>query len=68
MAKFQYTAMDGNGKEKKGVIEAENEQEASAQLKQQGLFPTSLTSSKAASKGKSGAAKGGGGLDRKSVV
>ena len=62
MAKFQYTAMDGNGKEKKGVIEAENEQEASAQLKQQGLFPTSLTSSKAASKGKSGAAKGGGGF------
>jgi len=62
MAKFQYTAMDGNGKEKKGVIEAENEQEASAQLKQQGLFPTSLTSSKAASKGKGGAAKGGGGF------
>lgn len=60
MARFQYTAMDGNGKEKKGVIEAENEQEASAQLKQQGLFPTSLTASKAAARGKGGAAKAGG--------
>lgn len=61
MAKFQYTAMDGNGKEKKGVIEAENEQEASAQLKQQGLFPTSLTASKAAGKA-AGKGKTGGGL------
>ncbi|MGI5923053.1 MAG: type II secretion system F family protein [Lentisphaeria bacterium] len=61
MAKFQYTAMDGNGKEKKGVIEAENEQEASAQLKQQGLFPTSLTASKAAGK-TAGKGKTGGGF------
>lgn len=51
MAKFVYTAMDGSGKERKGSIEASNEQSATALLKQQGLFPTSMN-----------LAKGGGGL------
>ncbi len=40
--KFAYTAMDGQGKEQHGRVEAENEQEASAKLKQQGLFPTGI--------------------------
>ena len=54
MARFQYTAMDQGGKEKKGFIEAENEQDASNQLKQQGLFPTGLTLQKSGeAKGKS---------------
>ena len=56
MARFQYTAMDGAGKEHKGLIEAENETEAATLLKQQQLYPTSLTISKetAAKKGKGG--------------
>ena len=47
MARFQYTAMDSNGKERKGAVEADNEQEATQQLKQMGLFPTSLVLNKA---------------------
>jgi len=45
MAKFQYTAMDSQGKESKGTLEAGSEQEASNKLKDQGLFPTSIKSS-----------------------
>ncbi|MFA4945198.1 MAG: type II secretion system F family protein [Lentisphaeria bacterium] len=41
--KFVYTAMDGQGKEQRGRLEADSEQEASARLKQMGLFPTSVT-------------------------
>jgi len=40
--RFTYTAMDGRGKEQRGKLEAESEQEAAAKLKQQGLFPTSI--------------------------
>ncbi len=43
MAKFNYTAMDGRGKEKKGRIDAESEQDAQVKLKEQGLFPTSIS-------------------------
>ena len=46
MPKFVYTAMDGSGKETKGTIEATNEQSATALLKQQGLFPTSMNAAK----------------------
>ncbi|MCK5801888.1 MAG: type II secretion system F family protein [Lentisphaeria bacterium] len=56
MPKFQYTAMDGSGKEKKGSITADNEQEAAGQLKQMGLFPTNIAAAKAAG----GAAAGAG--------
>ena len=52
MAKFQYVAMDGNGKEKKGIIEAETDTAATAQIKQMGLFPTSLVAVKSSSSGK----------------
>lgn len=55
MARFQYTAMDSAGKERKGFVDAENEQEATQQLKQMGLFPTSLVANKGG-----GAAKGAG--------
>ncbi len=57
MARFQYTAMDGAGKEHKGLIEAENETEAATLLKQQQLYPTSLTITKETAAKK---AKGGG--------
>ena len=63
MARFQYTAMDSNGKERKGSVEAENEQEATQQLKQMGLFPTSLVINKGA-----GAAKGAGKAARAKFV
>lgn len=42
MPKFKYIAMNGQGKEKKGSVVADNEQTAAAKLKQQGLFPTSI--------------------------
>ena len=57
MARFQYTAVDGNGKEKKGFIEADTDVAATAQLKQQGLFPTSVVQAKTSS-GKGGAGAG----------
>ncbi len=61
MPRFQYTAMDSNGKESKGFVDADNEQEATARLKQQGLFPTSMAVSKVSSgKGGKGAKAGGG--------
>jgi type IV pilus assembly protein PilC len=62
MPRFNYTAMDGRGKEQKGKIEAESEQEAVAQLKQKGLFPTSMTAGKGAkAKAAAGPKKAGGG-------
>ena len=42
MAIFQYTAMDSAGKEKKGKMDAEDEQAVGAALKEQGMFPTSI--------------------------
>ncbi len=42
MPVFQYTAMDSSGKEKKGRMEAANEQAVNAALKEQGMFPTSI--------------------------
>ncbi|MFZ2653815.1 MAG: type II secretion system F family protein [Victivallales bacterium] len=39
---FQYTAMDSSGKEKKGRMEAANEQAVNAALKDQGMFPTTI--------------------------
>ena len=62
MPRFQYTAMDGGGKERKGVLDAESEQEAAVQLKQQGLFPTSLVATKAAAGSKSTKPGAGGGM------
>ena len=58
MAKFQYVAMDGNGKEKKGVIEAETDTAATAQIKQMGLFPTSLVAVKSGGSAKPAAKAG----------
>ncbi|MHC4842013.1 MAG: type II secretion system F family protein, partial [Planctomycetota bacterium] len=47
MGKFSYVAMDAAGKEKKGTIDAENEADAASKLKNQGLFPTSISQAKA---------------------
>ena len=43
MAKqFVYTAVDGQGKEQRGRIEADNEQDAAVKLRQQHVFTTSV--------------------------
>ncbi|MBT4819784.1 MAG: type II secretion system F family protein, partial [Lentisphaerae bacterium] len=65
MPRFHYTAMDGRGKEQKGRLDAESEQEAAGKLKQMGLFPTSISEVKGRGGGKAqqaaGPAKQGGG-------
>ena len=60
MAKFQYTAYDADGKVRKGVLEADDEQAAAIQLHNMSLSPTSLTTVNTGKKGKAGA--GGGSL------
>ncbi|MCP3966397.1 MAG: type II secretion system F family protein [Lentisphaerae bacterium] len=67
MAQYVYTAMDANGQERKGKIDAPNEGAAAAALKKQHLFPTSITNPKEGKGGakggkKKGAKKKGGGL------
>lgn len=41
-AKYTYTAIDAQGKERRGSFDADNQQDAAAKLKQMGLQPTSL--------------------------
>ncbi|NCD33482.1 MAG: type II secretion system F family protein [Spartobacteria bacterium] len=43
MAKFDYAALDINGKEKRGTVEAESQTAALGKVRKQGLFPTSVT-------------------------
>ena len=59
MAKFQYTAYDADGKLRKGIIEAEDEQAATIQLKNQALSLTSLTTIGGAQKAKAAGAGAG---------
>lgn len=59
MPLYQYTAMDSAGKEKKGKMEAPDENAVASALKEQGMFPTTIKAAKAA--GKKKADKGGGG-------
>ena len=59
MAKFQYTAYDADGKLRKGIIEAEDEQAATIQLKSQALSLTSLTTIGGAQKAKAAGAGAG---------
>ncbi len=59
MPTYQYSAMDAQGKERKGRIDAENENAANAKLKEQGLFPTSITEAKGGGRGGGGSKKGG---------
>lgn len=42
MPRFAYTAMDAKGHEKKGHIDAENDQDAAQKLKQRELYPTRI--------------------------
>lgn len=49
MPKFKYTAIDQNGKQKTGSVDAASGDEANAKLSGMGLMPTSVTQSSAAS-------------------
>ncbi|MDP4610094.1 MAG: type II secretion system F family protein [Opitutales bacterium] len=57
MAKFKYTAIDQNGKQKTGTIDAASKDEASAKLSGTGLMPTNIAEA-AKSSSKSTSAKG----------
>ena len=50
MPQYMYTAMDSKGKEQKGKITADTEAAAVAELKQKGMFPTSVKAVVAAKK------------------
>ena len=52
MPQYVYTAMDSKGKEQKGRINADSEAAAVAELKQKGMFPTSVKAVVAAKKKK----------------
>jgi len=57
MPKFEYIAMDARGKERKGRVDADTEQDAGSKLKGMGLYPTKI--SQARSKNKKAGGKGG---------
>ena len=42
MAKYKYTAIDQNGKQKTGSIDAESQDDASAKVSAMGLMPTNI--------------------------
>src|SRR3954468_18602162 len=42
MAKFNYVAMDSHGKETKGTLEVNSQNEAIGRVKEMGLFPTKI--------------------------
>jgi len=74
MPVFQYSAMDSQGKEHKGKLEAASEDEVTSMLKGKDLFPTDIKMTKAGKaakakpekgdkKAKGGAKKKGGGLN-----
>ena len=73
MPKFSYVAMDSRGKETKGTLDVNNQNEAIGRLKEMGFFPTKVvevdkTKEKGEAKAKGGAkgaagAKKKGGLD-----
>lgn len=44
MPSFNYVAMDSSGKEQKGRIEADDQNDAQQKLKERGLYPTNITS------------------------
>lgn len=50
---FEYVAVNSEGKERKGTLDAENERSARQKLRSQALFPTSLREGKASAADKS---------------
>ncbi|MBO6004664.1 MAG: type II secretion system F family protein, partial [Verrucomicrobia bacterium] len=76
MPKFNYIAMDAQGKETKGSLDAKNQGEALARLQEMKLFPTKVVEAqqaaaakgKGAKKGKGKAAAKGGGKGAKKEI
>ena len=62
MPQYVYTAMDRKGREQKGKITATDEVAASQELKDKGLFPTSIRPDVGKEEKKKPAKKSGGGL------
>lgn len=58
MAKFKYTAIDANGKQKTGSVEAATQDEASSKLSAAGLMPTKIQGAKSSAPAKAATAKG----------
>jgi type IV pilus assembly protein PilC len=58
MPRFTYTALDSRGQESEGVLDAESQNDAVAQLRQAGYFPKSVAPEGKGAKKK----KGGGGM------
>ena len=58
MPQYAYTAMDSKGKEQKGRINAESEAAAVSELKQKGMFPTSVKAVVSAKKAKKAGGSG----------
>ncbi|MBE6388943.1 MAG: type II secretion system F family protein [Lentisphaerae bacterium] len=63
MPLFTYTAMDGNGKERKGKIESASEDAAVIELRAKNLYVTSIRVAVKAQKVKKTASSGGGGFN-----
>lgn len=58
MAKFKYTAIDANGKQKTGTVDAASQDEASSKLSASGLMPTKIVDAGSSAPTKAAAAKG----------
>jgi len=59
MPKFNYTALDAQGKETTGVLEVEDTNAAVSRIKEMGYFPTSVTEDTEKKKGRKVGAAGG---------
>ena len=64
MPRFNYVALDSRGQEAAGVLDAENQNDAVAQLRQAGYFPKSITAEGKAPKVKGKAAGAGSALNK----
>jgi type IV pilus assembly protein PilC len=61
MPKFNYVAMDSHGKETKGTLEVNSQNEAIGRVKEMGLFPTKIVEVEKAKPEKKGAKPAAGG-------
>jgi type IV pilus assembly protein PilC len=70
MPRYNYIALDARGQESSGVLDAESQNDAVAQLRQAGYFPKSLSEEGKGGKAKAKAVKaagGGGGALKKEI-
>lgn len=58
MPTFAYTAVDAKGQQKNGTVQAASASEATAMIKQQGLFPTNIVEAAAAAAAAGGTVSG----------